>query len=234
LRGSWRELWKTGARLEAFHDKSPVGCLIERAFGLAQFISLATLIWGTRAYSHSLPQEERDQYERGRSRGVDYYIFGWFLVLGVGSAVTAYQGSTVSRWLVFLGGWRTLDIVQANINMHVFDGVRIDVQQKVSSVLRSTMIAVWNYLELIGWFSLFYLKAGGLKSDGCAPIGWFDALYFSTVSQLTIGFGDLKPELPVARCLAMGQGLLGTMFVIFAIGRFASLLPSAKDETPAA
>lgn len=128
------------------------------------------------------------------------------------------------------GVLRVFDIVQANANMHVFDGVRVKTSHHVASLLRSTLISVWNYLELVGWFSLFYLSVGGLEGDNKDHVlNAFDTLYFSTITQLTIGFGDLKPAGAAARILTMTQGLLGTMFLIFAIGRFASLLPKVEE-----
>jgi hypothetical protein len=44
------------------------------------------------------------------------------------------------------------------------------------------------------------------------------------------GFGDLKPTTSLGRLLAMSQGLLGTLFLVFAISRFASLLPQVRDR----
>jgi hypothetical protein len=52
--------------------------------------------------------------------------------------------------------------------------------------------------------------------------GWplFDAIYFTFVSGLTIGYGDLAPTQPLSRTLAIGIGLTGVLLVglIVAIG----------------
>lgn len=55
--------------------------------------------------------------------------------------------------------------------------------------------------------------------------------YFSAITQVTIGFGDLHPDWLAARVLAMTQGLVGTLLLAFAISRFASAV-KPLSETP--
>lgn len=47
-----------------------------------------------------------------------------------------------------------------------------------------------------------------------------DAIYFTFVSGLTIGYGDLVPKRPLSRVLAIGIGLIGVLLVglIVALG----------------
>jgi hypothetical protein len=168
------------------------------------------------------------------------YISLWFaleIVLLV--AVSKYPRAGIPPCLIvsalIASGARLVDIVQANVNMHVFDGVRFSsVGHHVASHLRSTLISVWNYVEMIGWFAIAYYFSDGLCNPGenskCTAPGCFDSIYFSAVTQLTIGFGDLKPIELKAKLLVISQGLLGTLFVIFAISRFASLLPSVREH----
>jgi hypothetical protein len=215
--------------------------LLERFFAWAQFISIATWLWGTRSFSRTLEITARDHFELARSRHVEFYMLGWFLVLLLGGtlSLSAEASGPALSWLrsaiSCAGALRIADILQANVNMHVFDGARLSREgepaQYVASQLRSTLISVWNYLELIGWFAILYLQFGGLQNGACSrDMDPMDALYFSTITQLTIGFGDLTPAGRVARSLAMAQGLLGTLFIIFGIGRFAAMLPHPTDQ----
>jgi hypothetical protein len=55
----------------------------------------------------------------------------------------------------------------------------------------------------------------------------FDALYFSMITQLTIGYGDIRP-LHAARWIASLQGLVGFGFTLLIIGRFVSLIPPVR------
>ncbi len=58
--------------------------------------------------------------------------------------------------------------------------------------------------------------------------GWplTDGLYFSFVTGLTIGYGDLVPKLPLARVLAVSIGLAG----IVVTGLFVSVCVQALRE----
>lgn len=41
----------------------------------------------------------------------------------------------------------------------------------------------------------------------------WDYLYFSIVTQLTIGYGDFSPNHPISQFIAISQGLLGTLYM---------------------
>lgn len=60
----------------------------------------------------------------------------------------------------------------------------------VTCVSRSLTLSVLNYFEIIFCFTTLYVVAGG----PLLPAGsWADALYFSIVTQLTVGYGDIRP-----------------------------------------
>lgn len=244
---------KIDQNLSRFRKRSPVGALLERVFWGLQFLAIATWLAGTRTQAHLLPAEGLD--ESTRAKRVEFVLAGWAAVLATALVTVALVATEKheSLWFPFLGmrfqrmrfGWsamfvvlaalRIIDIFQANVNAHLFDLLRIGGKQFVASKERSTLIAVWNYIELMGWFSILYFSIGWLttgdKIDDAT--GLFDAVYFSVISQLTIGFGDLKPVGTLTRVLVMLQGCLGTGFIVFAIGRFASMLRSVDErDTP--
>jgi ion channel len=59
-----------------------------------------------------------------------------------------------------------------------------------------------------------------------------DAIYFTFVSGLTIGYGDLVPKRPLSRILAIGIGLIGVLLVglIVALGVRALERASHPEE----
>jgi hypothetical protein len=59
-----------------------------------------------------------------------------------------------------------------------------------------------------------------------------DAIYFTFVSGLTIGYGDLVPKRPLSRVLAIGIGLIGVLLVglIVALGVRALQRASRLEE----
>lgn len=56
----------------------------------------------------------------------------------------------------------------------------------------------------------------------------FDLLYFSFVTQTTVGFGDIAPTADGTRALAVSQAVLGQLFPVTVVGRAVSLLGSAR------
>lgn len=214
------------SELTRFHGLSPVGKWLERAFWYAQWVSVPTWKWGPQS-KPKYPDRIKD-----RTRWVEAYLLcgsiGLWVVLAIWEWWTPCHRWPYSlfAWFLFsLGVWRVLDIFQSQVNAHLFDCVRAPGGNEVASIVRSTFMAGWNYLELIGWFATFYLWEGSIP----AIKGAFDALYFSTITQLTVGFGDIAPQTQWARALTMVQGLSGTLILVIAIARFISGLPKVEQ-----
>lgn len=78
------------------------------------------------------------------------------------------------------------------------------------------LLVVWPIVSvLLVFMALLGLVVGELEGW---PVG--DGLYFSFVTGLTIGYGDLVPKLGLARCLAMLIGMAGIVMtgLIVAVG----------------
>jgi len=52
-------------------------------------------------------------------------------------------------------------------------------------------------------------------------------LYYSFVSQLTVGYGDIAPAHPVTRTMSIVQALFGVMYIAILISWFVSLLSAS-------
>jgi hypothetical protein len=64
--------------------------------------------------------------------------------------------------------------------------------------------------------------------DGAAP-RFSDLLYFSYVSLLTIGYGDITPVSPAARTLVVLEGLLGMAFTTVLLAVLVAKAVSRRD-----
>jgi Ion channel len=120
---------------------------------------------------------------------------------------------------------RLIDIIQVNVNMILFDSIRTEGFNRITKYTRAILLIIWNYFELILIFGFFYLSNHELLK-GFAT--WTDSYYFSTITQLTIGYGDLSPTGKI-RFVTAFQGFIGTMFLAFIISKIISLVPELKE-----
>lgn len=91
------------------------------------------------------------------------------------------------------------------------------------SYKRSMLLLFFNYLEIVFGFAVLYSCDNYLNK----PLThWFDAIYFSTVTSSTIGFGDLYPVQPFGKFLVMIQSMLIFMFVVLFLNFYSTKIDS--------
>lgn len=120
---------------------------------------------------------------------------------------------------------RLIDIIQVNVNMILFDNIRTNGFNRITKYTRAIILIIWNYFELILIFGFFYLSNHEYLKGYSS---WTDSYYFSTITQLTIGYGDLSP-MGTVRFITAFQGFVGTMFLAFIISKIISLVPELKE-----
>jgi Ion channel len=156
-----------------------------------------------------------------RSRRVEAYLITWFVIemsLVAAAAIDLVWPLWIPRMLVII---RILDIFQASVNMSVFDQLRTHEQLVISSAVRTLVLSFVNYIELAVCFGLLY---GTLDGTLLGSAGYLDDLYFSAVTQLTIGYGDIRP-LGWSRFVSVVQGAISVAFTILMLGRIVGVLP---------
>lgn len=197
---------------------------------MVRFISgKSELILGRRLES----QEKADDLEltSKRAKRVDTYIAVWIMIEAAFFLLVSWLRGEYTGlcWvLIALVAFRILDIPCTAVRIAVFDGSELPkgVRPVVASHERIVVLGFTNFFELIGCFAVIYAIEPQLLGT-CDP-DWFDPLYFSVISQLTIGYGDLQPVAwlrPVA-CL---QGLLAILVLFLLIGRFISVMPPERS-----
>lgn len=204
--------------------------MVERVFFVLQYLSPANLFFGTRKKAHDegLDDERMRLVTVKRGRRIDYYVLGWFLVLTFCAFLEANFREPLGLWLAFLPSLRVFDIMQAGVNLTVFDHLRTSRKNSVLSVTRTLVLGLWNFVELIFCFGIVY-SAVLPKIQHATE--WCDAYYFSTVTQLTVGYGDLLP-LGTLRMVSAIQGILGVVYVVLMLSRFVSLMPRIESVQP--
>jgi hypothetical protein len=98
-----------------------------------------------------------------------------------------------------------------------------DLFSKPRSYKRSMLLLFFNYLEMVFAFAVLYTCDNYLNR----PFHhWFDAIYFSTVTSSTIGFGDYYPVKTFGKFLVSMQSLLVLLYVVLFLNFFSTKIKS--------
>lgn len=208
-------------------EYSIITWFFERVFWLLHQLSPSRVVGGSRVahVSSDAFRQNPQATTAARSRRKEAYILTWFaieLVLLVVAEIEVGWPLWIPRVLASI---RIIDIFQSSVNLSVFDQLRTDERVVISSAVRTLVLSFLNYLELLICFGIVYVT---MLDKLAGADGWMDAIYFSVVTQLTIGFGDIRP-LGVARLVSAMQGLVAVAFTILILGRIVSVLPKIES-----
>ena len=92
---------------------------------------------------------------------------------------------------------------------------------------------MFNYCEIIIGFAVLYLATYSIGYSNSNKIITtpIEALYFSTVTITTLGYGDMIPISPLGQKLALLEPLLGFILVVLVIGVFLTGVRDIKEKT---
>ena len=121
-----------------------------------------------------------------------------------------------------------LSYIITKIAQHLFRAVRIDAEIIYAAICLYLLMGMTWALAYIG---LVYFDPGAinLKVDAAivdrqsASAVMHELIYFSYVTQTTLGYGDLTPASGIARTLVMIQALAGQIYVAVIIARLVGL-----------
>jgi len=91
------------------------------------------------------------------------------------------------------------------------------------SYKRSMMLLFLNYLEIIFAYAVLYSLGSYLNK----PFNhWFDAVYFSTITSSSIGYGDFFPATTWGKFLVSTQAFLFLFFIVLFLNFFTGNIKS--------
>jgi hypothetical protein len=94
-----------------------------------------------------------------------------------------------------------------------------DTIERPRSYKRSMMLLFFNYIEIIFSFAVLYSCGNYLNQ----PFHhWFDAIYFSTISSSSLGYGDFYLVTTIGKVLATAQAFLFLFFVVLFLNFFTT------------
>lgn len=207
---------------------SPLTLIAERFFRVLQYLP-PQVFWPSRS---DLSTEEiaSSGPTTRRAKRIDYLVIGYCLVELI--AIVALSLVSPLRLGVRLvvraaAVLRVVDIVQVTVNLTVFDASRGRSDNLTASMPRLVVLAFVNFIELILCFALIY-SSDLSRLHNASGVG--DAVYFSAITQLTIGYGDITP-LGWLRWAVVSQGIAGLVFVVLVFARVLSNLPALREPT---
>lgn len=219
--------------LETLRRISPLSFGIERLFHVLTRISPERLFGPTRVHIQRTFHKAEDRLIAARNRGrrIEVYLLFWLAIEAAAVTIgTGNRGAAVTFIFLAASCIRIADIIQITGNISLFDRLKINWRYYyIENTVRTILLSLINYLELIVCFGFIYCVLGRDGRWLTFKESIFDGYYFSGVTQLTIGYGDITPMGPV-KYLALFQGFIGFLFTILILGRFISLLPEITED----
>lgn len=214
-------------------DYSPITWAFERVFQVLRLLPPQCVMhWVTGSRSkldanHVASEEQTVK----RSRQVEYFLIAYFVLDVIAFVATFAPQSIWADAALIWAVLRAIDIIQATVNVALFDYIRGRPDNKVASRTRLALLGILNYLELMICFSIVYASfMDSLVVQAHIPrdaVSW-NALYFSVLTQLTISFGDVTPR-GAFRAVAGLQALVGWAFIVLIFARTISALPRIEE-----
>lgn len=219
-------------KLKEFHELSFISKFVERMFFIVGQPNDWIFSSRSKIQNRDINKAERIIITKRRGLRIELWISFWIILEILALAII---GADPNKWYSYLVGIlmavRIIDIVQAAVNLSLFDFVRIDRRRYlVEHKVRTIVLSALNFIEIMVCFGFVYSKLFQLKQFNGAFNTIYDGYYFSAVTQLTIGYGDISP-CGIARYVAVLQGLIGFMFTLLILSRLISVLPNIDDES---
>lgn len=166
--------------------------------------------------------EARVQLAKKRAIKIDLSIL-FFFILELSYPFLSLNYKLLDTILLIIFIARLIDIIQINVNLILFDHIRIP-ENRIAKYSRSVILLIVNYIEIVLIFGFIYWHFN-LHFNKVVDI--YDAYYFSGITQLTIGYGDIFPK-DWMRLVVLIQGFISTIFSFLVLAKIISLIPDLK------
>lgn len=210
---------------------SPITATICCVFGATTWLSpMQWLRFGCSLFRPrieiTLEETQSREFVKRRARAVEMYVL-WWLIIEFVLVVLSCRGSlpTWIGWgLVIVAVTRIIEIVQVTGNAALFVPLSCGGGDRVANSTRILVLSGINFLELLVCFGVIYAVNYTYLHGAGRPV---TAFYFSVMTQLTVGYGDVY-AIGWFRIVPATQALAGVFFVILVFGRFMASLPEVR------
>jgi len=98
-----------------------------------------------------------------------------------------------------------------------------DLFSRPRSYKRSMLLLFFNYIEIVVSFAVLYTLGDNMNKPF---VHWFDSIYFSVISSISIGYGDYYPITTFGKVLVSLQAMFFLSFVILFLNFFSTKIKS--------
>jgi hypothetical protein len=164
------------------------------------------------------------------------YVFA-ALAAGCGplSEIRAWTGAPLASLfflVAFLAIYRIIEILAVSFRLHVLAPYRTDMPA------HALVLTFVGYLQVMLCFAILFLADAFFFGDRFSkdhPIwsGPLDAVYFSTVTIATLGFGDFAPTHWLGKLLVVGEVFVGLILILVAFGRVLASMAEGQQRCEA-
>jgi hypothetical protein len=169
-----------------------------------------------------------------RNRGasaIDVMVMAWAALTTLVLLLPALRGSVLPSWFALaLAYFRLVDTGTQKLMEVLVHSLRPPLH---ASIQRTLLLSAINLYEIIASFAIIYLVGGGVEQAGKSLSTASAAFYFSTVTALTVGYGDYAPVTDQARRIVVGEIALVALFIVAWFPVAVSLLFQGRS-TPGA
>lgn len=128
-----------------------------------------------------------------------------------------------SKWVYLLVSMLLLELSVAYVAHFFSNRFNSAGPGKVTAVNRSLMIMALNYLSYIFLFAALFIGLEGLTT--------IDAVYLSTTTIATLGYGDIAPSSDAGKLLSCTEVLAGIFQLAIAFGTVVSWQQSKRSTS---
>ena len=131
---------------------------------------------------------------------------------------------------LLVAAYRVMEMLQLDLWLHLRES------RQRPATLRQLVLALIAYGHMILAFAIGHLVVSDLSSDpygSCDPCGnclnlrasLINALYFSAVTGVTLGYGDFSPRHTYGKCLVLLEIVVSFVFIAIILQRAVSAAP---------
>lgn len=150
---------------------------------------------------------------------IDLYLLVWVF----GLIILLLFWSSIGILSMLIAAYRILDIITYQLCIILIDSQRP--KWRLASLRRSFLFSMLNLTEIVMAFAVIYLTVGNIvenKPGGASIQSPLSALYYSSVTMATLGYGEFVPKDDLSRGIVIAQIFTEILFFFAVLPAFVS------------